>query len=70
MASELGFYSKGRTLLDDITSQNLFGDAGLMFELWQSGSSPKRRVVIMSGLKDDSLSSDSLAAWFKNIGPV
>lgn len=70
VASELGFYSKGRTLLDDITSQNLFGDNGLMFEHWQSGSSPDGRVAIMYGLKDDSLSSDSLAAWFENIGPV
>lgn len=68
IASELRFYSKGRTALENITSRNLFGKNGLMFDVW--GASPDRRVVVMYSLKESSISADELADWFENIGPV
>jgi dolichol-phosphate mannosyltransferase len=70
VASELGFYGRGRTRLDDITSRNLFGDSGLMFEHWRSAQALSGRVVIMVGLKEDSLSGQGLANWFEEIGPI
>ncbi|MFA1672155.1 glycosyltransferase family 39 protein [Rhizobium mongolense] len=70
VASELGFYSRGRTALNDITSRNLFGESGLMFEFWQADRSFKGRSVIMYGVKEDSLSTDGLPEWFESIGPV
>lgn len=70
VASELAFYSRGRTRLDHITSRNLFGETGLMFENWRSAQALSGRVVIMVGWKEDSLSGESLGNWFEEIGPV
>ena len=70
IASELGFYGKGRTALTDITSQNLFGRNGLMFGVWASGVPSERRAVIMYGLKESSVSDDELEDWFESVGPV
>ncbi len=70
IASELGFYRSGRTALSDITSQNLFGQDGLMFGIWGSARPYEGRVAIMYGLKEESLSDDDIAAWFDSIGPV
>lgn len=68
IASELRFYSKGRTALENITSRNLFGKNGLMFDVW--GAGPDRRAVIMYSLKERDISTDELADWFDSIGPV
>lgn len=70
IASELGFYRSGRTALTDITSQNLFGQDGLMFGIWSAARPYQGRVAIMYGLKEESLSDDGIAAWFDRIGPV
>ncbi|WP_439615570.1 glycosyltransferase family 39 protein [Shinella sp.] len=70
IASQLGFYGQGRTALDDITSQNLFGQNGLMFATWHAGKASAGRVVILYGLKENSVSGDGLASWFDTIGPV
>jgi dolichol-phosphate mannosyltransferase len=70
IASELGFYRSGRTALSDITSQNLFGQDGLMFGIWGSARPYEGRVAIMYGLKEESISDDNIAAWFDSIGPV
>jgi dolichol-phosphate mannosyltransferase len=70
IASELAFYSKGRSALKHITSQNIFGKNGLMFGVWDTNSQSRRGVVIMYGLKEDSVSSESLSRWFDRIGPI
>ncbi|MBW9051213.1 glycosyltransferase family 39 protein [Rhizobium mesosinicum] len=70
IASELGFYRGGRTALTDITSQNLFGQDGLMFGIWGSARPYEGRVAIMYGLKEESVAEDGIAAWFDSIGPV
>ncbi|MCF3638958.1 glycosyltransferase family 39 protein [Rhizobium sp. TRM95111] len=70
IASELGFYGKGRTALTDITSRNLFGRNGLMFGVWASDIPSERSAVILYGLKESSVSAGELEDWFENIGPV
>lgn len=70
IASELRFYSKGRTALDAITSQNLVGRNGLMFGVWSSDLPAERSVVVMYSLKESNLAGDDLADWFATIGPV
>ncbi|MEW9613312.1 hypothetical protein AB3G45_05650 [Shinella sp. S4-D37] len=70
VASELGFYGKDRTALEDITGPNLFGQNGLMFGIWRAGRPSEGRVVIMYGLKASSVSADGLAEWFDSIGPI
>ncbi|WP_181592443.1 glycosyltransferase family 39 protein [Rhizobium tropici] len=70
IASELAFYSKGRTSLDDITSQNLFGGLGLMFKFWRKEPVADGSTVIMYGFKEDSLPADWLSDWFDSLGPL
>ncbi|ATN37847.1 hypothetical protein ACO34A_29245 (plasmid) [Rhizobium sp. ACO-34A] len=70
IASELGFYSRGRTALAGITSQNLFGKNGLMFSVWASDLPSEPKAVIMYGLKESSLSADELEGRFERIGPI
>jgi dolichol-phosphate mannosyltransferase len=70
IASELSFYSQGHTGLEDITGPNLFGQNGLMFGAWHAGRSSDGRVVILYGLKENSVSANGLADWFDSIGPV
>lgn len=70
IASELGFYSTGPTALENVTSKNLFGRNGLMFDTWFSNRSSDGRDVIMVGVKEAHVSDDGLNAWFETIGPV
>ncbi|NDV89383.1 glycosyltransferase [Aurantimonas aggregata] len=70
IASELGFYSTGPAVLEHVTSQNLFGSNGLMFDTWFSNRSSDGRDVIMVGVKEAHVSDDGLEAWFETIGPI
>ncbi|TGQ04848.1 MULTISPECIES: glycosyltransferase family 39 protein [unclassified Mesorhizobium] len=70
IASELAFYGRGRTGLENITSQNVFGEEGLMFGVWNAPSLSRRGAVILFGVKEDSVSSNRLARWFEHIGSV
>ncbi|HEV7436434.1 MAG TPA: glycosyltransferase family 39 protein [Pseudorhizobium sp.] len=70
IASELGFYSAGSAALENVTSRNLFGRNGLMFDTWFSARSSDGRDVIMVGMEEAHVSDDGLDAWFETIGPV
>ena len=71
IASELGFYSTGLVALEEnLTSQNLFGRNGLMFDTWFSNRSSDGRDVIMVGLEEAHVSDDGLDAWFETMGPA
>jgi dolichol-phosphate mannosyltransferase len=70
IASELGFYSTGPNALENVTSENLFGRNGLMFDTWFSNRSSDGRDVIMVGVEEAPVSDDGLDAWFEAIGPV
>lgn len=70
IASELGFYSKGHTTNENITSQNLFGKDGLMFGVWAPSPPSTRDAVIMYSLKQSSIDAGELEDWFESIGPV
>jgi dolichol-phosphate mannosyltransferase len=70
IASEIGFYGKGHTTTENITSQNLFGKNGLMFGMWASSPPSTRGVVIMYSLKKSAIDANELADWFESIGPV
>ena len=70
VASELAFYSTGPATLETVTSQNLFGRNGLMFDTWYSNRSSDGRDVILVSVKEAGVSDDGLSAWFESIGPV
>ena len=70
IASELAFYGAGPAALETVTSQNLFGRNGLMFDTWYSNRSSDGRDVIMISVKEPGVSDDGLSAWFESIGPV